>query len=424
MLSPIIKCLKKDIPADYWQNPLFYTEEPTYFDKSNNSLINKIYQDDILNTANCFFVLYRHKLLVITCFHATKDCYDYKLYLDSEIIDLVKYHDVPEYDISILTTNIELNIEEIKKAFYIIDMDTELNFNIPEINTEVDIISNKVIKSKVVNITEGNIGNEYFSHILQIELKKPQLKKLQGLSGSACYAKDKFIGVIFSNNTNINLIPAIYIELAFKIRSYKTIIIEGRTVNIYDDELNKNNYSIKLEKNITINYKNKLTDKDFSFKKDMLITNIDHQELDQHGTLYCDIINYQVSPKTYINIKNLSSVEVTGYKSIKGDYKQFTTQLEPQTMIDNLVFSSSNNVITYKDYVFMELNLEIIKQHITNKKIINLLKNPYGCNKQIVYLKKNKFDKIKFLQKLINKKFDNLIDFNSKFFDIISQISI
>ncbi len=392
-----IESKKKDIPFDFWKHPKFNNFNSSCnniiinFDNYNNNFIDEIYKNESVSVSNGFLVNYRDNIYVITCYHGIKNGFENKILINNYEYFLKPFINILEFDLAIFTiNNFNLENKEKNNIINIHDIDTK----IPEINTKIKIITNKnTINTKIVNISESDIGNQTFSIIPQIHVKnnKKKLSDLFGISGSMCIDnKNNLIGYVFSLNPDentINIIPSYCLKYVFtyivpnNIKYLKSININGNLCSIYDDIKTTTSYAYKINKTENIEYKDN-KNKYFNFKKGMLICEIDNNILDENGKIYFDLIGIPISIKTYILLNNKDLINIKGYETLNGKYNSFEINIEPENLMDYMIFSleGHNKIVIYKNFIIAELSrdlLDLIKVINKDSKIKERLENPY-----------------------------------------------
>jgi hypothetical protein len=189
--------------------------------------------DDVnLNISNGYLIKYKNDLYVIVCRHSIENCFHNEIIINKTTYLLQEIYSVPELDISIFQfnhNNINLN------NYDILDIEN-IDCKIDTYNNNIIINSyNENIKAKFNKLVESNIGNEFFTLILQICLNINTNINLYGLSGSCCFNdNNNLIGIVFKQNISentINLIPIYYLQYIFtvlfnnKIKKLNTIVI-------------------------------------------------------------------------------------------------------------------------------------------------------------------------------------------------------
>ena len=452
MISVCIKSTKKDVPFDFWKNPKISHFDKTltnnaliHFDNLDNSLINKIYQNDCVNTSNGFFINFRGDKYVITCRHSIINCYKSEILVNNKYYEISKVIDIPEFDTSVFKVNdTSINLDKYV-CIDILNTKTHISKSIDE----ATIISyNKTIKTKFIKMIENDVGNEYFTVIPQLCLELKNKSSMFGLSGSPCFDnKNNFIGHVFSyddDNNSINLIPVYCLKYIFQkllpksIFKLKTINLEGSLCSIFDDITQSNLYAYKIKQTSPIEYKIYDTDKNFSFRENMLITKIDDNILTKDGKIFLKYINDYVTPQTYGLFRNHSNyIIIDGYELIDGNYKEFSLKIIPELLLEYMVFSEigHNKIVIYKNLVFTELNREILNfiPVIDKKsKIKEILDNPYDkkYNKKIILIdilenSSEDSDKLKKMKLTLNKNsFLFLNKINKKCISTLEELSV
>lgn len=431
--------IRRDIPFDFWKHPRIHNIKNSsfnnvliHFDNLDNSFVRELYQNDVMNISNGYFVYDRGYLYVITCYHGIKNCYANKIIFEDKEYILNKCIEVPEFDTAVFKIDISVS-EELVSKYGFIELN-KIDMKVPNIKENVKIYSNEyVIKTKVLDIIEGDSGNYTFATIPQISLKKiKNFKSLFGLSGSACYT-DKFIGHIFSYNSTsntVNIIPAYCVKYIFtymipnNIKFLKSIIIEGNISKIKEDD--KTMHAYKIDKNLPIEYKTE--EKNYNFKKNSLIFEFDKMPISESGKIYLEQMNILVTPQVYVLLNNEKEFfQVKGYELVNGNYSVFETKISPVTLIDNLIFSPKGHfkILIYKNLIFCELSRDMLDLiSIDDTRLRDKLENPYTkkyskeivlidildkCTGKISTLKKN-IDNLVFLNKINKKPIETLED--------------
>jgi hypothetical protein len=431
--------IHRDIPFDFWKHPRIHNIKNSgfnnvliHFDNLDNSFVHELYQNDIMNISNGYFVYDRGYLYVITCFHSIKNCHINKAIFEDKEYILNKCIEVPEFDTAVFKIDISIN-EELISKYNFIELN-KLDTIVPNIKEDVKIHSHEsIIKTKVLDIIEGDSGNDTFATIPQISLKKTKdFKSLFGLSGSACYT-DKFIGHVFSYNGEsnyVNIIPAYCLKYIFSymlmgnIKFLKSIILEGNICKIKEDD--KTMHAYKIDKNLPIEYKTE--EKSYNFKKGSLIFEFDKMPISESGKIYFEQMNIFVTPQVYTLLNNQKeNFQVKGYELVTGNYSIFETKIVPINLIDNVIFSSKGHykILIYKNLIFCELSRDILDLiSVDDIKLKDKLENPYTkkyskgiilidildkCTEKISNLKKN-INNFVFLNKINKKPIDTLED--------------
>lgn len=429
-----IESEKLDIPKNIWAtNKLhsLYTSELFYFDKINNPNIVKLYNDIVINISSGFLINFNDTPHIITCHHGTQYCNINKAFINGKYYDLKKIYEIPEFDVSILKI---YNFIDIMDKYHIIDI-TDIDTKLPSIEQKILIHSkDNIIETIVSDINETYIHNGLFTMIPQICLKyigcsSDNIK--HGISGSPCYNMDnKFVGHVFSyDNTNntINIIPAYCISYIFNHMiptsnfNLKTIIINGSKCNITTND-NTKLIACKIKTADIINYKsydiNTHTinnDINYNLEQNLLVYEFDGLIFNNNCKIYFDKLGIYVSPEVYCLLNNQKEwFNIKGYKQINGIYETFNIDIIPVYLIDNLIFSNPNynKVLIYKNFVFVELNIDIIDEYLDKDiKLKSKIINPYTRQymKQIILIDIiNKYEMIKNKSKNINNLIKNI----------------
>jgi len=440
---------RRNIPFDFWKHPKIsdlkinsLNNVIIHFDNLNNSFVQELYQNICINNSNGYLVHYRNNIYAITCYHGVKNCYKFKAIFQDKEYKLSKFIQVPEFDTAIFKVeNINYDSDFISE-FNIIDI-TSLNTIVPKLNSKIIVNSFKNnFVTKVVDYIEADSGSQFFTSIPQISINRnSKMKDIFGLSGSACYEENKFIGHIFSYNSDndcINLIPAFCLKyiftnnMLFEKNNLKCILIEGNICKIKEED--KTLCAYKIDKVSIVEYKT-LTDKGFNFKKNSLVFEFDNLPINENGKIYFEQMGMFISPQCYSLLNNhKESFNVKGYELITGNYSLFENNIKPVNLLENLIFSHDghNKILIYKNFVFTELSrdiLDLIKVIDKNSRLKDKLENPYTKknskeivlidilenysdeNKKVDNLKKN-FAKnnLIFLNKINKKTIDSLED--------------
>jgi len=433
MKNPLIESLKRDVPYDFWKNSGInsISENNKIIDLYNldPQVIISNFENKSINKSEGYFILSEGNIYIVTCYHGVKDCYENNIVLDSLKYPLNLVFNIPEFDMSIFTSNLprELisNIHDI----------SVIKTNLPKINEKIKIINNKkIIKTKVKEIIEEDTGSNFFTSITQICVNRTKdINTLFGLSGSPCYnEEDELIGHVFSYNpdtNNINILPSYCIKYVFdymlpnKINQLKRILFDGKLCKIYNDELNEFNYAYKIEKSNNVEYKVLGQDNIYVFKKNMMIISIDNNKLNNEGKIYFDKLDTFISPEIYVLLNNnKKSFKLAGYEHVNGNYSYIEINLEPANILEYMVFSENthNKIMIYKNLVFAELSrdlLELIKVISKDSKIKDKLENPFNKknNKQLVLIdiiEKYSDENVKLTNLKKNFEVNNLIFVN------------
>ena len=220
-LNPTIESIKRDVPFDFWKNPVInISENNTLIDLNyiDSDIINKTFVEKSMNISEGYLISYDDRIYIVTCYHGIKDCFENNIVIENLKYRIELVHNIPEFDMAIFAIN-ELSGDLIKCKIHDLKL---LNTYIPKVNSKIKIINNKkVIKTKVKEIIEEDTGSNFFTSITQICVNRTKdIDNLFGLSGSPCYNEnDELIGHVFSYNpdtNNINIIPNYCIKYAFE----------------------------------------------------------------------------------------------------------------------------------------------------------------------------------------------------------------
>lgn len=449
-----------DLPVDFWN-----CEKKENMRKSN------------IRKSNGTFIKIDGEIYILTCYHCIEDnninneIYYYDIENNFKKTSAILKFSLKELDIALLKPrdNIEnISYFDTKQELLKLSDIIEKNMKIITIVKNGKEYKRENIKKKEIEAEFLKIEKEKYIDVLTLNYKIPsiyfKLKKnieLEGMSGSILYQNNSPIGILYSvNNRNLSAFPfCLCIEilksglnknkyLSSPLFSYDLCEIEfeqgeisrcnsQHTRNILENISSKSKEitGIYLKDTFDISYKKK--NKNFNFFQEDLIISIDSKKINDDGTIYCNILNYDVNVFVYflVNLYINDSVEITFMrKNILS-----TINLSCRKFNDLLPFhiTKSNDYIKYEGFIFAELSVELLEYYKTKnislfgniKKIkdgkINkyvalvyidyeYLKNNYKNKNEISEFEKLNFpyvnNKILILNKVGN---NNVIDLNS-----------
>ena len=289
--------------------------------------------------------------------------------------------------------------------------------SLPKINTEcISSYSNlnnsetQFINLNVKEIIFDNIDHcKYLPTIPYIECSYKEnidVLLLEGLSGNPVYTKNKIIGIIESyniENNRIRLIPS-YLILKF-INDY----IIGASNNIACLTLD---YGLTREGVTLMNTHKK-------FKKNDIITKINHKNINSDGSVYSPQFKYRIPLDTYILLtftyKDSISLGIKRQSETGKTFNHYLIRKQLQSISNILRVSNkyNENFLNINGFIFCELSLPLIKwlYHTRNIKLFGKSMEYFNYNnvclggtKEIVlidYIKPTIPENIKLFENLI-----------------------
>lgn len=428
-----ICCNRLRVDNEYWRNidRKNYHKKVFHLDYSYDkySSNKKIYKDDIEVNGIGFVIKNEFKYYIITCYHVVKNCHNiYTKIMDNKVkLNILSYFQ--EFDLAIL--QIDSTFENIFDE-YLESIKCPIENKIPNtndeiiLNTIVDGKQEKFISSKF-DIVCHSVLNIFNPDTLLLGLRFNINKNiLSGLSGSPLFHNNKLIGFLsfVNNETNtIYFIASYLINYSLNLTKMnllpKTLKLKGKPISIKINGKNKTGYMIN--KDINIDYESNSPTGKINFNKNIIITKINNQEIDESGNIYMDEIDCYVNPEIYCFLtNNRSQIVEIEYFNINELDKDLTTEkveLMDYYNVSCISLNGYDKCLFYNNLVFMEINQNIIENIHIDDKFNMLINEPYGhSNKTIVLLdlleslqNSSNNKKIKEINKIYKNKSTNLI---------------
>lgn len=239
--------------------------------------------------------------------------------------------------------------------------------------------------------------------------------KLNGLSGSPVYFKNKIVGVVSNfdrEQKRINLTPSFMVlRLIEYYNNNKSIYSSYRSRYIQD--LHEKINFIKINAIPTKNGLLLKSDYSNKIRKGHLITRIDHKILDENCCVYSQEIKHRIPWNTYImTMFKDDKISITFKDKTTFNAKLSIKDYNKYLKIDN---NFKSDYYTIKGYVFCELSLPMINFFFKNKLLldgpsISKINSDNAClanHKEIVLIDYVGKPEVDVFKGSISKSFDN-----------------
>lgn len=419
----LIYSTSKKIPPDPWSQIKSYNKksdvEEYTIDSLTNILENTTLDDSqIIRNGYGFFAKFGKKTHVVTCFHiigqanieVTAFAFDKnKNLIKMNLFPMVA---IPEFDLIVLDFDSEkYNIECVSDPMNISAIETDLK--------KCKLMYCDTIKVSDIPIKDVEIRIDYFksSIIPKIPLIKYtcDLEKINminmnddidGLSGTLIKIDSKIVGMTTSySNRKMEALPLILIYSILK------ELIVDNTKKLAGFYFSSNIINIENGENMTCHYVSNPSDvlyptdtKNFRFKYEDIITEVNGTKFNDDGTIYNDIIGYNLALDTHMMILNYvnSTTKIKILRKKNEKYYKISKNIKgvPFNDVYPVNIENDHRYFYWRGFIFTELSEELI----------------FSLNCAGYSLKGGTFDKYKII-KNDTKKIVVLIDVDHKIID-------